>query len=342
MRKIIQLGYGYWGESWVGFINDHPGFELAALAAKTPGSLDKAREKWGLADSQLFSDYDAAMQVEADLVLIVLPHYTHDEMARKAVAAGKHVLIEKPLCDDFGQAKCLADFLAGQDKKAFVSHNYRYRDGLWQMKRSLAPGLCGTAAWAELIYRAGMTTDPAEHVWNVQGWRKDQTNMQAIEVNIHHYDMLRFLVDSNVKQVYCMGWKPRWSIAPGIESMFVSMDFDNGFKAMLSSHGSSVGAPTEFQGDWRLQTEGGLVTWLSHSGVAVAPAQDKPGRLAEDAGCPGFDRQGVLTELARALDGQPSTLPTPQDNLYSLAIPFAALRSSAQGRPVTIEEIFEG
>lgn len=342
MRKIVQLGYGYWGESWIGFIKDHPGFELAALAAKNPAHLAAAKEKWDLGPSQLFSDYDEAMAADADVVLIVLPHNTHDEMARKAVKAGKHVLIEKPLCDDFGQAKRLAAYLAAQDKKAFVSHNYRYRDGLWQMKASLTPELCGNAVWAELIYRAGMTTDPGEHLWNIQGWRASQTNMQAIEVNIHHYDMLRFLASSNVREVYCMGWKPQWSIAPGVESMFVSLEFENGFRAMLSSHGSSVGAPTEFQGDWRLQTERGLITWLSHKAPAVYPALDKPGVLAASSACPGFDRQGVLTELEKALDGKVSTLPSAQDNLYSLAVPFAVLRSAAEGRAVAIEEIFDG
>ena len=98
--KIIQLGYGYWGESWIDFINKDPDSELAALCVKTEKTLSKAKEKWDLPDSMCFTDIDEALKVDADVVIIVMPHYAHIEFAKKAVLAGKNVLIEKPLCDD--------------------------------------------------------------------------------------------------------------------------------------------------------------------------------------------------------------------------------------------------
>ena len=94
--KIIQLGYGYWGESWIDFINKDPDSELAALCVKTEKTLSKAKEKWDLPDSMCFTDIDEALKVDADVVIIVMPHYAHIEFAKKAVLAGKNVLIEKP------------------------------------------------------------------------------------------------------------------------------------------------------------------------------------------------------------------------------------------------------
>ena len=43
--KIIQVGYGYWGESWLQFIADDPNSELAALVVRTPETLKKAQDK---------------------------------------------------------------------------------------------------------------------------------------------------------------------------------------------------------------------------------------------------------------------------------------------------------
>ena len=56
MIKVIQVGYGYWGESWVQYLRDDPNFELTALVVRTEETLAKAKEKWALPDSACFTD----------------------------------------------------------------------------------------------------------------------------------------------------------------------------------------------------------------------------------------------------------------------------------------------
>ena len=179
--KIIQLGYGYWGESWIDFINKDPDSELAALCVKTEKTLSKAKEKWDLPDSMCFTDIDEALKVDADVVIIVMPHYAHIEFAKKAVLAGKNVLIEKPLCDDLDEAKEFFRWMEGRKEKVFVSHNYRFRKELWQMKEGFEDGKLGELQFIQVDYRTGKSTDPEEHIWNVQGWRGSQGWMQTYE-----------------------------------------------------------------------------------------------------------------------------------------------------------------
>ena len=116
--RIIQVGYGYWGESWMQFIADDPEAELAALCVKTEKSLERAKAKWNLPDEKCFTDYDEALKVDADVVIIVMPHYAHVEFAKKAVLAGKNVLIEKPLCDDLDEAKEFYRWLQGRPERS--------------------------------------------------------------------------------------------------------------------------------------------------------------------------------------------------------------------------------
>lgn len=341
MIKVIQVGYGYWGESWVQYLRDDPNFELTALVVRTEETLAKAKEKWALPDSACFTDYDEALKLDAVLVIIVMPHYAHIEFAKKAVEAGKNVLIEKPLCDDMDEAKEFAMWMRGRKERVFVSHNYRYREELWRVRSGIEGGGLGELEFIELDYRAGMTTDPKEHIWNIQGWRGKQVCMQIYEVCIHHFDMFRFLTRSNAKSVYALGWNPEWAVTRGPESLFITIEFENGAKVQFSSHMSSVGAPTEFQGNWQIQCSKGLVTWLSGKGLDISPAADDPGKIPE-LGCgefPGTDRKGVLHDLHLALGGEQTDLPTLEDNLNSLAIAAAVLLSAKEKRVVQLSEI---
>lgn len=339
--KIIQVGYGYWGESWLQYIADDPNAELAALVVRTQGTLDKAKEKWNLPDEKCFTDYAQALKVDADVVIIVMPHYAHIEFAKQAVLAGKDVLIEKPLCDDMEEAKEFARWMKGYRQKVFVSHNYRFRGELWRVKQGVSNGDLGPMQFVQIDYRTGMTTDKNEHIWNIQGWRGKQTCMQIYEVCIHHFDMLRFLIGSNVKRVYADGWSPEWAITSTPESFFIDMVFENGVHALFSNHMSSVGAPTEFQGNWQIQCSRGLVTWFSGEEIDIKPASDKPGIIPalSTTDFPGFDRAGILDSLHRALKGEETALPTLEDNLNSLAICAAVLKSAKEERSVDISEI---
>jgi predicted dehydrogenase len=341
--KIIQVGYGYWGESWMQFIADDPDTELAALVVRNGEKLRLAKEKWNLSDDQCFTDYDQALAVEADLVLIVLPHCEHIPFARRAVLAGKDVLIEKPLCDDFQEAKDFWRWMAGRKERVFVSQNYRYRQELWQMRRGFSGEELGALQFIQLTYRAGMTTDTREHEWNIQGWRGRQVNMLCYEVCIHHFDMLRFLVGADVRRVYCTGWTPAWGLTDGPESIFVNLEFENGVNAQIAAHGCSVGAPTGFFGNWQVQGAKGLLCWTAGEGLVLHPAADHPGTIpdAESCGLPGFDRAGVLRELHRAMAGESSTLPDLGDHLRSLAISEAVLRSTRERRVVGMAELLQ-
>lgn len=341
--KVIQLGYGYWGESWLQFIEDDPDTELAALCVRTENTLNKAKEKWGLPDNMCFTDIDEALKVDADVVIIVMPHYAHVEYAKKAVLAGKNVLIEKPLCDDLDEAKEFKRWMEGRLEKVYISHNYRFRKELWQMKEGFDHGKLGQLQFIQADYRAGKTTDPQEHAWNIQGWRGNQACMQTWECAIHHYDMFRFLTGSNAKTVYANAWNPKWAITKGPESYFVTIEFENGVRANFSNHMSSVGAETEFQGNWQVQGARGLVRWLSQKPeLELYPAADNPGEIpaVEETGFPGFDRAGVLVELKKALAGEPVTaLPTLDDNMHTLALCAAVLLSAKEGRVVELSEL---
>lgn len=336
--KIIQVGSGGWGQGWLEYIQNTPGCELVGLVSRGGSNLEAAQKRWNLSPGQCFSDFSQALALEADLVIITLPHKWHLTYARQAIEAGKNVLIEKPLCDVWEDALAFQAFAKGRRERVWVSQNYRFRPQLWQLKASLDAEHLGPLAWLDLEFRFGRTTGTAEHLWHKEGWRASQTNLMCIEYAIHHMDMLRFLTGSNIESVSCMGWAPEWSDCEDIDCLFAQLTFANGVRGTYSGHCRSIGGETGFQGNWRIQTSKGFTVWEYDNAPRVSSADDANACLAEEYVFPGLDRGGILVEMQRALCGEKTAVPTLEDNLYSLAPCFALLRSAQENRTVRIDE----
>lgn len=335
-HQIIQVGSGGWGQSWLEFIHNSEQWELAGLVSRGGENLRKAQEQWDIPDERCFPSLEQALEEPGEVVLITAPHHLHVSMAKKALQAGRHALIEKPLSDDFEDAKAFGKLLEENGQQAWVSQNFRFREGLWQLHRSLAEGTIGDLLSIRLNFRRGGNRKPSP--WSQQ-WRLEQWSFLMNELIIHHFDMCRFVTGRDAEWVFCHGWTPPWIETPGPESCAAVIGLEGGKTLEFSGRSRSLCGPTtEFDGDWLLQTDRGCAVWCG--GAAEWDlAEGEQGSLCTVEGFPGFDRGGVLTDLAAALEGRsPAILPTVQDNLKSLAMVFAAIRSTQEHRVVELAE----
>jgi predicted dehydrogenase len=109
----MVVGYGYWGPNLVRNVVERPEFRLMCLCEKDEGRAEDFRRRhpgvW------VESDLDAALadpRIEA--VAIATPPHTHYSLVRRALEAGKHVMVEKPLArtaDEAAKLIALADEL---------------------------------------------------------------------------------------------------------------------------------------------------------------------------------------------------------------------------------------
>jgi predicted dehydrogenase len=109
----MVVGYGYWGPNIVRNVVERPEFRLMGLCEKDESRAEDFRRRhpgvW------VESDYDAALadpRIEA--VAIATPPHTHYNLVRRALEAGKHVLVEKPLArtsEEAAKLVALADEL---------------------------------------------------------------------------------------------------------------------------------------------------------------------------------------------------------------------------------------
>jgi len=80
---------------------------------------------------------------EIDAVVLTVPNEYHFSSTKKALEAGKHVLVEKPLTNTLAESKALMELAVKSSLVLMVSHNYRKSDFIVAMKRHVQGGLIG-------------------------------------------------------------------------------------------------------------------------------------------------------------------------------------------------------
>lgn len=142
------------------FLHALPGFELYAVWERTK---ELARAKYP--SIKTFRSYDELLADPAlELVVVNTPNHTHFEYAEKALAAGKHVIVEKPFTVTVDQAAKLIDLAARLNLKLSVYQNRRYDSDYKTIARVMKEGLLGKIVEAEFHFdRYKLELSPKQH-----------------------------------------------------------------------------------------------------------------------------------------------------------------------------------
>ncbi|WP_276504377.1 Gfo/Idh/MocA family oxidoreductase [Terrimonas pollutisoli] len=151
-NSIIKTGicsYGMSGKLFhAPFIQNHPGFELTAIVER---SKNESGEKYPA--SRLCRSVDELIADESlQLIIVNTPVQTHFEYAKKALAAGKHVIVEKPFTVTSKEAEELVALAAENNVMLFVYQNRRYDGDYKMVKEVLENKLLGEIKEVEIRY----------------------------------------------------------------------------------------------------------------------------------------------------------------------------------------------
>ena len=140
MTNIAVVGSGYWGKNLVRNFN-----ELGALHTicdNNPETLRCFKEKYP--EKEFQTSLDAVLQnLDIDAVVIATPAETHFELTKKALLAGKHVFVEKPLALRVSEAEELQKLSLNRDLKLMVGHILLYHPAIIKLKEIIGSGEIG-------------------------------------------------------------------------------------------------------------------------------------------------------------------------------------------------------
>jgi predicted dehydrogenase len=139
--KVGVLGYGYWGPKLARNLSEIADCELSLVVDKDPARLARARlQHPGVRTSPRL---DTLLRSDVDAVVVATPVRTHHAMARAALLAGKHVMVEKPLTASSAEAEDLVSLADTLDRRLMVGHTFEYNPGIRALRDIVASGEIG-------------------------------------------------------------------------------------------------------------------------------------------------------------------------------------------------------
>ena len=142
------------------------GAQLVAVAASSPESAQAAAAELG-ADRAFDSAEEMVRAPDIDVVHICTPNHLHLPLAEAALAAGKHVICEKPLALDAAGAQRLLDVAAGSGLQAAVPFVYRYYPTVREARDRVRSGKTGALHLLHGTYLQDWLLRPDDDNWRV-------------------------------------------------------------------------------------------------------------------------------------------------------------------------------
>ncbi len=125
LLNVAVVGYGYWGPNLVRNVASNAAMQLAALCDRDPGRADAFRAR--VPGVRIEADFDELLlDPSLDAVVIATPPNTHYPLCKRALQAGKHVLVEKPMAKTGAQARELKELADQRGLVIMPGHTFLY------------------------------------------------------------------------------------------------------------------------------------------------------------------------------------------------------------------------
>ncbi|RMB84203.1 Gfo/Idh/MocA family protein [Streptomyces shenzhenensis] len=207
--RVGMVGYAFMGaahsQGWrtVGRVFDLPRRPvLAAICGRDGAAVRAAADRYGWAAAE--TDWRALIaRDDVDLVDICTPGDSHAEIALAALAAGKHVLCEKPLANTVAEATAMtraAEEAETRGQVAMVGFNYRRLPATALARRMVAEGRIGTLRHVRVSYLQDWLVDPQSPLtWRL---RKEQAGSGSLgDLGAHIVDLAQYLAGERLAGV---------------------------------------------------------------------------------------------------------------------------------------------
>ena len=205
--RVAMIGYAFMGaahsQAWrtAGHVADLPlRPEMAVVVGRNPESVASAAARLGWQDSDV--DWRRVIaRDDIDLIDICTPGDTHAEIALAALAAGKHVLCEKPLANSVAEAETMvAAAAAAPGRQAMVGFTYRRTPAVALAREMVADGTIGTVRQVRAQYLQDWLSDEnAPLTWRMD---KEKAGSGALgDIGAHIIDAIEFVTDQRLTGV---------------------------------------------------------------------------------------------------------------------------------------------
>jgi len=324
--RVIQVGVGGMGRTWLRTVAESAEVEYAAWVDVSAETLRAQAEAFHFDPAHCYATLDEALAHEqADGLINVTPPQFHEAVSCAAMRAGLPVLSEKPLADTLDAARRIVACAESTGQVFMVAQNYRYREFIAAMRDLVRSGKYGAPGQANVAFYKGP---------HFGGFREEMAYPLIIDMSIHHFDLMRYILGADPVAVTGQSWNPTWSWFKGDASAELHFEFTGGLRVAYHGSWCATGDETSWSGDWRIECERGVI--VSRNDVVYEAATGQP---LQPAPIPPMERVAqsyLLHEFVQAVAQGAVPATHGRDNLKSLGMGFGAVEAVRSGARVAL------
>ncbi len=255
--KIGVIGLGYWGPNIVRNILTNKNVASVVCCDMNTKRLESIRQKFPTVET--VSDYKAILKnTSVVAVAIVTPVSTHYPLAKEALEAGKHVLIEKPMTDSADHARELIAFAGKRKLTLMVDHTFIYTGAVRKIKELISAGELGDILYFDSVrvnlglfqHDVNVIWDLAPHDVSIMDYVIDKKPVSVSAVGVSHYNNIEDVAyltvnfDDDLIAHFHINWlspvKVRKMLIGGSKKMIVYDDMDQSEKVKVYNKGVDI------------------------------------------------------------------------------------------------------
>lgn len=323
--------------------------DLATVVAVTDINEEAAKEVGQQFDAAVYSSYEELLaRDDVDAVDVCTHPKPHRDIAVAAAQAGKHILLEKPMCCTVAEGTKMIEAANAAGVQLQVAYMMRFHPCFEKAKELIDDGTIGDV---HLVYRNIVGWFPPKHPWL---FIKEESGGMLVEQSIHIFDLWLWML-GDVANVYARtstvdlgGTYPATDKAVENNATVV-VGFKSGATGMLIK---SWAAEVELHGDGLVASKGSMslgqdeIRWKTHD--MAEPEVFKPTVPDDDTyrNIPDPQRQNRYWSMAskgrgiehwlRCILGEEQPTTSGETGRAGIEIAEAAYRSSASGQPVAL------
>jgi len=332
MKKIrlLLVGFGPRGKIWAKAIKKNSKTELVGIC-----DINKNLKEKNPKSLIFFHKIDSALSyLKPDAVILSTPPFNRMKDLKVCAKFKLPILVEKPLTINLDEAKRQISFMNRHKLLLFVGLNFRYLPTTLEKIKLLNSGKVGKPNFAKFVYERWRDGRLAR----LNKYPLYMKHPMLWEQSIHHFDLIRFIYNSNVKKVFATTSNPPWSMYKHDTNVNAILELQNGIIVNYIGNWQSNCKSLNFE--WRTDCSNGIIiqkkqfddlNYRTTNQLKLNKIKLKKFNMWLD------DANALLSAFINSIDDKKNILKINKDHLNSLAIVDACIRSSKSGKKISIK-----
>lgn len=345
-KTVVLVGCGAMAKGWLKAIAETDILKqnlkivgLVDLSLGVAKNLANAfTDELSLENVAIGSDLNQMLvDTKPDLLFDVVVPPARRNVVEVGLSRGCHVLSEKPMANSMAEAQELLDIAKKHDRIHCIVQNRRFISGIRQIHKFIESGKLGELNAIHCDFFLGA---------HFGGFREQMQHVLLLDMAVHTFDAARFIMNKTPKAVYCHESNPNGSWYSHGAAANAIFEFSDNCTFTYRGSWCAEGANTSWESTWRVIGTNGTLLWDGADDMQASLLTNDEGfvrltetvNVSEDVNkCQTQGHASVISDFLQAVNNntQPETVSS--DNIKSLAMVFAAIKSAETKQRIEIK-----